>query len=136
MPDQHTEVHPELISQLFAYASVLRASHDAQIFTNDAANLAESLSRDVSKASAIGLGTSQNPVASAGLEQVATAVMRAQQFGNIQAEALEMLVCFEIYETLKKALAGKSEPEPLLTIMERMESCIRQMKLRNLCTGS
>ena len=54
--------------------------------------------------------------------------MRAQQFGNIQAEALEMLVCFEIHEALKKALAGKSKSEPLLTIMERMECCIRQMK--------
>ena len=40
-----TEVHPELINGRFAYVSVSRASHDAQIFTNDAANLAESLSR-------------------------------------------------------------------------------------------
>lgn len=48
-----TEVHPELISSRFAYVSVSRASHDAQIYTNDAANLAESLSRDVSKTSAI-----------------------------------------------------------------------------------
>lgn len=58
----------------------------------------------------------------------ARTAMRAQQFGNIQAEALEMLVCFEIHEALKKALAGKSKSEPLLTIMERMECCIRQMK--------
>jgi conjugative relaxase-like TrwC/TraI family protein len=49
-----TEVHPELINSRFAYVSVSRASHDAQIFTNDAATLAESLSRDVSKTSAIG----------------------------------------------------------------------------------
>jgi hypothetical protein len=61
-----TEAHPELISQRFAYVSVSRASHDAQIFTNDAANLAESLSRDVSKASAIDFG--KIPVASVGLE--------------------------------------------------------------------
>jgi len=64
-----TKVHPELISQRFAYVSVSRASHDAQIFTNDAANLAESLSRDVSKASAIDFG--KIPVASVGLEQSA-----------------------------------------------------------------
>jgi conjugative relaxase-like TrwC/TraI family protein len=51
-----TEVHPELISSRFAYVSVSRASHDAQVFTNDAANLAESLSRDVSKVSAIDFG--------------------------------------------------------------------------------
>ena len=52
-----TEVHPNLISSRFAYVSVSRASHDAQIFTSDAANLAERLSRDVSKTSAIDLGS-------------------------------------------------------------------------------
>jgi conjugative relaxase-like TrwC/TraI family protein len=49
-------VHPELINNRFAYVSVSRASHDAQIYTNDAAKLAESLNRDVSKTSAIVLG--------------------------------------------------------------------------------
>jgi hypothetical protein len=58
----------------------------------------------------------------------ATTAMRAQQFGNVQAEALEMLICFEIHEALKQVLAGVSEPEPMLAIMERMESYIRQMK--------
>ena len=48
-----TQVHQELINSRFAYVSVSRASVDAQIFTNDAATLAESLSRDVSKASAV-----------------------------------------------------------------------------------
>ncbi len=65
-----TEVHHELINPRFAYVSVSRASHDAQIFTNDAANLAESLSRNVSKASAIDFG--KIPVAGVGLEQAAT----------------------------------------------------------------
>jgi hypothetical protein len=46
----------------FAYVSVSRASHDAQIFTNDATNLAESLSKDVSKKSALGFGKAQTPV--------------------------------------------------------------------------
>jgi conjugative relaxase-like TrwC/TraI family protein len=64
-----TEVHPELINSRFAYTSVSRASHDAQIFTNNAADLAESLSRDVSKASAIDFG--KIPVASVGMEQAA-----------------------------------------------------------------
>jgi conjugative relaxase domain, TrwC/TraI family len=59
-----TEVHPELINSRFAYVSVSRASHDAQVFTNDAATLADSLSRDVSKASAIDFANSQNPAAS------------------------------------------------------------------------
>jgi conjugative relaxase-like TrwC/TraI family protein len=54
-----TEVHPELINGRFAYVSVSRASHDAQIFTNDAANLAQSLSRDVSKTSALDFGKVQ-----------------------------------------------------------------------------
>jgi len=54
----------------------------------------------------------------------AKTAMRAQQFGNIQADALEMLICFEIHDALKDALAGASKPEPMLTLMERMESCI------------
>ncbi|CAN5456886.1 MobF family relaxase [soil metagenome] len=56
-----TEVHPELINQRFAYVSVSRASHDAQIYTNNAASLAESLGHDVSKASAIDFGKAQSP---------------------------------------------------------------------------
>jgi hypothetical protein len=48
-----TEVHPELINGRFAYVSVSRASHDAQLFTNDALTLTERLSRDVSKTSAL-----------------------------------------------------------------------------------
>lgn len=48
-----TGVHPELINRRFAYVSVSRASHDAQIYTNNAANLTESLARNVSKTSAI-----------------------------------------------------------------------------------
>lgn len=53
-----TEVHPELINSRFAYVSVSRASHDAQVFTNDAATLAESLNQDVSNAPAIDFGKS------------------------------------------------------------------------------
>ncbi|HTV06230.1 MAG TPA: MobF family relaxase [Acidobacteriaceae bacterium] len=67
-----TDVHPELINSRFAYVSVSRASHDAQIYTNDAASLAESLSRDVSKASAINFSKDQSPIAGVGLEQAAT----------------------------------------------------------------
>jgi ATP-dependent exoDNAse (exonuclease V) alpha subunit len=48
-----TNVHPELINQRFAYVSISRASHDAQIFTNNAATLAERLSKDMSKTSAM-----------------------------------------------------------------------------------
>jgi ATP-dependent exoDNAse (exonuclease V) alpha subunit len=48
-----TAVHPELINGRFAYVSVSRASLDVQIFTNDSTNLAERLSHEVSKTSAI-----------------------------------------------------------------------------------
>ncbi|SDF44241.1 ATP-binding domain-containing protein [Terriglobus roseus] len=51
-----TEAHPELINARFAYVSVSRASHDAHVFTNDASNLAERLSVDVSKTSALEFG--------------------------------------------------------------------------------
>ena len=54
-----TEVHPELISSRFAYVSVSRASHDAQIYTNDAASLAGKLSQDVSKSAAISFVNAQ-----------------------------------------------------------------------------
>jgi ATP-dependent exoDNAse (exonuclease V) alpha subunit len=65
-----TDVHPELINGRFAYVSVSRASHDAQIYTNDATSLAESLSRDTSKASAIDFGKVQGPIANMGVKQV------------------------------------------------------------------
>ena len=51
-----TGVHPDLLNSRFGYVAVSRASHEAQIFTNDATLVAKSLSHDVSKASAIELG--------------------------------------------------------------------------------
>jgi conjugative relaxase-like TrwC/TraI family protein len=48
-----TDAHPELINSRFAYVSVSRASHDVQIYTNNAAHLGESLSRDISKTVAV-----------------------------------------------------------------------------------
>jgi conjugative relaxase-like TrwC/TraI family protein len=76
-----TNVHPELINSRFAYVSVSRASHDAQIYTNDATSFAESLSRDVSKASAIDFGKAQGPVANVGLEQTAAALTKIPAAG-------------------------------------------------------
>jgi conjugative relaxase-like TrwC/TraI family protein len=57
-----TEVHPELINGRFAYVSVSRASHDAQVFTNHAGNLAESLRKNVSKTSALDFGKTQTTI--------------------------------------------------------------------------
>ena len=48
-----TTAHPELINTRFAYVSVSRASQDARIYTNDVSTLAERLSTDISKASAV-----------------------------------------------------------------------------------
>jgi ATP-dependent exoDNAse (exonuclease V) alpha subunit len=64
-----TGVHPELINGRFAYVSVSRASHEAQVFTNDATTLAEKLSRDVSKTSALDVGKVQIPVPSLATDQ-------------------------------------------------------------------
>jgi conjugative relaxase-like TrwC/TraI family protein len=48
-----TNTHPELISSRFAYVSVSRAAHDAQIYTNAASSLATNLGLEVSKTSAL-----------------------------------------------------------------------------------
>ena len=51
-----SNAHPELINSRFAYVSVSRASHDAQIYTNDAASLVSGLSHDATKTSAVDIG--------------------------------------------------------------------------------
>jgi conjugative relaxase-like TrwC/TraI family protein len=48
-----TNVFSELINPRFAYVSISRASQDAHIYTNDAATLAQRLSTDVTKTSAL-----------------------------------------------------------------------------------
>ena len=48
-----TDVHPQLINSRFAYVAVSRASNEVQIYTNDGSNLAERLSDDMSKTSAL-----------------------------------------------------------------------------------
>jgi len=55
----------------------------------------------------------------------AKTAMRAQQFEINQADALEILICFEIFEALKKVLNGTSKPERLVSIMEKMETAAR-----------
>src|ERR1700733_4290560 len=64
-----TEVHPELFSSRFAYVSVSRASHDAQVYTNDANVLAKALSHDATKTSAIEIAKVANPNAGINLER-------------------------------------------------------------------
>jgi conjugative relaxase-like TrwC/TraI family protein len=48
-----TSTHPDLINSRFAYVSVSRASHDAQIYTNNASALVSGLSRETTKTSAL-----------------------------------------------------------------------------------
>jgi hypothetical protein len=43
----------KLVNRRFAYVAVSRARYDAQIYTNDRANLAQGLGRDVSHRSAM-----------------------------------------------------------------------------------
>jgi ATP-dependent exoDNAse (exonuclease V) alpha subunit len=62
-----TNVHPELINTRFAYVSVSRASQDAQIFTNNLAQLAPQLSTDISKTSAIKVAQSVAAVQGIGI---------------------------------------------------------------------
>ena len=51
-----TGTHPDLINSRFAYVSVSRASHDAQIYTNNASALVSGLSHDATKTSAVEMG--------------------------------------------------------------------------------
>jgi conjugative relaxase-like TrwC/TraI family protein len=55
-----TTAHPELINTRFAYVSVSRASEDARVYTNDAKTLADRLSTDISKASAVEVARSNS----------------------------------------------------------------------------
>jgi hypothetical protein len=48
-----TTTHPQLLNSRFAYVAVSRASLNAEIYTNDATDLGQRLSGDVSKSSAI-----------------------------------------------------------------------------------
>jgi hypothetical protein len=52
-------VRSDLINSRFAYVSVSRASHDAQIYTNNASALVSGLSHDATKTSAVEMGKMQ-----------------------------------------------------------------------------
>jgi conjugative relaxase-like TrwC/TraI family protein len=48
-----TGVHPDLLNSRFGYVSVSRASHEATLFTNDAAKLGQQLGTEITKTSAL-----------------------------------------------------------------------------------
>ena len=56
MVNLDSNMNADLINQRFAYVVVSRGSHDAQIFTDNAASLIGKLSHDVSKSSALQVG--------------------------------------------------------------------------------
>ena len=49
-------VHPDLLNSRFGYVSISRGSHDATIFTNDAAKLGQQLGSEITKSSALEIG--------------------------------------------------------------------------------
>jgi conjugative relaxase-like TrwC/TraI family protein len=51
-----TKVHPDLLNSRFGYVAISRASHEATLFTDDAAKLARQLGAEVSKTSALEIG--------------------------------------------------------------------------------
>ena len=60
-----TSVHPDLLNSRFGYVSVSRASHEATVFTNDAARLGQHLGAEISKTAALEI--SHTPAINQGL---------------------------------------------------------------------
>src|SRR6202789_613501 len=56
MVNLDSHIHADLINKRFAYVAVSRGSHDAHIYTDNAASLVEKLSHDVVKSSALQVG--------------------------------------------------------------------------------
>ncbi len=67
-----SNVHPELINSRFAYVSISRASHEAHIYTNDAASLRENLRCDITKTSAINFNKNHDLSPQRSFEQALT----------------------------------------------------------------
>ena len=62
-----TSVHPDLLNSRFAYVSISRASHEATLFTDDAAKLGPQLGADVSKTSALEINQASSVVQGIGM---------------------------------------------------------------------
>jgi len=56
MVNLDSHIHEDLINKRFAYVAVSRGSHDAHIYTDNAASLVSKLSHDVVKSSALEIG--------------------------------------------------------------------------------
>ncbi len=64
-----TSIHPDLLNSRFGYVSVSRASHEATIFTNDAAKLGQQLGTEITKSAALELAPNQSVDRGLGLGQ-------------------------------------------------------------------
>ena len=62
-----TSVHPELLTARFGYVSVSRASHQAIVFTNDAARLGQNIGAEVPKSSALEINHATNMIQGVGI---------------------------------------------------------------------
>jgi conjugative relaxase-like TrwC/TraI family protein len=63
-----SRAHSDLVNTRFAYVAVSRGSHDAQLYTDNAASLVKNLSHDVIKSSALQVGQQFATEQSAGLQ--------------------------------------------------------------------
>ena len=64
-----TGVHPDLLNSRFAYVSISRASYEANVFTNDAKALGQSIGSETTKTSALSFGESSNLALEAGISR-------------------------------------------------------------------
>lgn len=114
-----TRAHPELINTRFAYVSVSRAAHDAQIYTNDAAALGQRLSHNASKSSAVDFRAEQVQQPNATKETTPMDRNRAQRneemrqafAERIKASDLAPEVARQLTEDFANDLASLHKPQ-------------------------
>jgi conjugative relaxase-like TrwC/TraI family protein len=68
MVNLDSDIHEDLINKRFAYVAVSRGSHDAHIYTDNAASLVSKLSHDVVKSSALQVGQQFSTQQNAGFQ--------------------------------------------------------------------
>jgi hypothetical protein len=113
-----TTAHPELINTRFAYVSVSRASNDARIYTNNVATLADRLSADVSKASAVQI--SANGITKTQQSQLKEQTMtntREQTPEELRREMHQEIAGPAVYKDQTQTESGVRHYAPLLTAL-------------------
>ncbi len=82
-----TEESPHLVNSRMAYVAVSRGRYDAQIYTNDKAELAQHLSRDVSHRTAIHTGQERGPDVGQKISPSAVGHDTAQDHGSVASQS-------------------------------------------------